>query len=263
MRTTKNPTNLLREFFEKSLLIKLSTKTIDHSWGENLKNHISNHAFTDPFNVDEQTDPVQVQHFNELMNTTADTIKWRKVKTTGNQLYIIPENKDEIIPDAVSQLYLQLSILVFENLIVLLKSLLFNCKSWNSFNVINDFYIEFKSELKDLDKKNISYKYPTILLLHNLRLFRNYITHANSSLLSLDKEFSKYNDCVEENKKGYECLKDLGHLSKNIFCYKFSKDNSKIFLDKTAFEDLTDLYSQIAYVTYLCFCEKHNHLVEI
>src|SRR5690606_9889730 len=110
----KNPTKLLRDFFDKSLLIKLSTKIIDHTWGENLKTHISNHAFTDPFNVDD----------NELMNIKGDTIKWRRIKTSGNQLYIKPENKDDFIPDALSQLYLQLSIPVFENLIVLLEKFL-------------------------------------------------------------------------------------------------------------------------------------------
>src|SRR5690606_1463061 len=156
----KNPTKLLRDFFDKSLLIKLSTKIIDHTWGENLKTHISNHAFTDPFNVDEQTDPEQVQYF----------IKWRRVKTSGNQLYIKPENKDDFIPDAISQLYLQLSIPVFENLIVLLEKFLPQKARWSSFKVINDFYIEFRSELKDIDERNLSYKYPTILLLHNLRL---------------------------------------------------------------------------------------------
>jgi len=259
----KNPTKLLRDFFDKSLLIKLSTKTIDHTWGENLQTHISNHAFTDPFNVDEQTDPEQVQYFNELINIKGDTIKWRRVKTSGNQLYIKPENKDDFIPDAISQLYLQLSIPVFENLIVLLKGLLLNCTRWNSFSVINDFYAEFKSELKDLDHKNVSYKYPTILLLQNLRLFRNCITHANGSVSNLEKEFVKYNECVDENKKGYEDMKELGHLSKTMFCYKFSKDNSKIFLDKKAFEDLSDLYSQIAYVAYRCYCKKHGHTVEI
>jgi hypothetical protein len=83
----KNSTKLLRYFFDKSLLIKLSTNTIDPTWGEKLQTHISNHAFTDPFNVDEQTDPEQVQYFNELMNIKGDTIKWRQVKTSGNQLY--------------------------------------------------------------------------------------------------------------------------------------------------------------------------------
>lgn len=259
----KNPTKLLRDFFDKSLLIKLSTKTIDHTWGENLQTHISNHVFTDPFNVYEQTDPQQVHHFNDLMNTTGDTIKWRQVKASGNQLYIQPDNKEEFIPDALSQLYLQLSIPVYENLIVLLKSLLLNCESWISFEIINDFYLEFKTELKELDEKNGTYQYPTILLLHNLRLFRNCITHANSKVSDLETEFAKYNKCVDESKKGYKDLKDLGHLSKNIFCYQFSKDKSKIFLDRKAFESLSDLYAQIAYVAYRCYCKKHGHTVEI
>ncbi|WP_164112243.1 MULTISPECIES: hypothetical protein [Sphingobacterium] len=252
----KNPTELLRDFFDKSLLIKLSTEPIDHSWGENLKNHISNHAFTDPFNVDEQTDPEQVQHFNRLMKTEGDTIKWRKLIPSGNQLYIKPENKEELIPDAVSQLYLQLSIPIFENFIVLLENFLPKKVRRNSFEIINDFYLEFKFELKELDDKKVSYKYPTILLLHNLRLFRNSITHSDSKVSDLEKEFIKYNECVDKKKKGYE---DLDHLSKIIFCYRFSKDGSKIFLDKEAFENLSDLYSQLAYIGYLCFCKKNNH----
>ena len=258
----KNPTELLRDFFDKSLLIKLSTEPIDHSWGENLKNHISNHTFTDPFNVVEQTDPEQVQYFNGLMKTEGDTIKWRKLIPSGNQLYIKPENKEELIPDAVSQLYLQLSIPIFENFIVLLEKLLPEKDRRNSFEIINDFYLEFKSDLNDLDDKKLSHKYPTILLLHNLRLFRNCITHADSKVSYLEKEFVKYNECVDKSNKGYKDVKDLGHLSKTIFCYKFSKDGSKIFLDKEAFENLSDLYSQLAYIGYLCFCKKNNHKPE-
>lgn len=259
----KNPTDLLKEYFYKSLLIQLSTKGIDYNWGENLKIHISNHVFTDPFEIEKQTDEEQVQYFNQLMGTSWTTIKWRLVKSSGSQLHLNDQNKDEFVPDAISQLYLQLSIPIFENLIVLLKSLLFNCKSWNSFSVINDFYTEFKSELKDLDKRNVSYKYSTILLLHNLRLFRNCITHADSKTSSLGNKFDEHNKKVDENKKGYEALKDLGHLSKTIFCYKFSKDNSRIFLDTNAFKNLVDLHSQIAYVAYMCFCKKHGLTAEI
>lgn len=258
MTPMKNPTDLLKEYFYKSLLIQLSTKAIDYNWGEDLKTHISNHVFTDPFEIEEQTDEEQVQHFNQLMGTSWTTIKWRIVKSSGSQLHINDQNKDKFVPDAISQLYLQLSIPIFENLIVLLKSLLFNCKSWNSFDVIGDFYTEFKSELEDSDKKNVSYKYSTILLLHNLRLFRNCITHADGEVSYLEQKFDKYNECVDQNKKGYEDLKDLGHLSKNLFCYKFSKDNTKIFLDTNAFKNLIDLYSQIAYVAYMCFCEKRG-----
>lgn len=263
MKTIKNPTDLLNEFFNKLLIIKFSIKPIDHKWVENLSVHISNHVFIDPFNIAEQTDQKQVQHFNQLMGTNETTTKWRMYKSSGNQLHINDQNKDKFIPDAISQIYLQLSIPVFENLIVLLKNLLFNCTSWDSFNVINDFYAEFKSELKDLDEKNVSYQYQTILLLQNLRLFRNCITHANGSVSTLDEKFTKYNQSVLENKKGYESLKDLGLLSKTGFEYMFSQDNSKIFLDKKAFENLLDLYCQIAYVAYLSFCKKHGYKVEL
>src|SRR5690606_37694305 len=104
-----------------------------------------------------------------------------------------------------------------------------------------------------------SYKYPTVLLLHNLRLFRNCITHSDCEVSNIENEFDEYNKNFNKNK----ILKELGPLSKNMFCYKFSKDNSKIFLDKKAFEDLSDLYSQIAYVAYCCYCKKHGHTVEI
>jgi len=257
--TMKNPTGLLKEYFYKTLLIQLSTKTINQKWGENLKLHGSNHVFSDPFEVDEQTDEDQ----DQLIGTNWATIKWRMLKSSGIQLHINDQNKDEFIPDAISQLYLQLSIPIFENFIVLLERLLPKKDRSSSFKVINDFYVEFKSELKELDDKNVSYKYPTILLLQNLRLFRNCIIHANGSVSSLEKDFAKYNECIDENKTGYEALKDLGPLSKTIFRYKFSKDNSKIFLDKNAFENLSDLYSQVAYVAYMCFCKKHNLAAEI
>lgn len=228
MAITINPADLLKDFFYKTLLIRLSTRTVDQKWGDNLKTHISNHVFTDPFKIDEQTDPEKVMIFNQLMGTNWTTIKWRNVKSSGCQLYIDQQNRDEFIPEANSQLYLQLSIPVFENLIILLKNFVLNCTSRRSIGIINDFYTEFKTELNHFDVKNVSYNYPTVLLLHNLRLFRNCIIHSNSSVSQLEKGFDNYNKSLESN-KDYEDLKDLGSLSKNIFCYKFSKDNSKIF----------------------------------
>jgi len=263
MTVMKNPTDSLKEYFYKSLLIKLSTQTIDHKWGENLKVHISNHVFTDPFQIAEQTDEKQVQHFNKLMNTNWTIIKWRMVKSSDSQLHINEENRDEFVSDAFSQLYLQLSVPLFENLIGLLNYFIDDEKDRQSFGTINKFYELFGEEIRGLDKQNVSYQYPTILLLHNLRLFRNCITHAEGKVSDLEKKFDEYNRNINENKNGYQILKDLEHLSKIIFCYKFSRDNSKIFLDKKAFENLSDLYSQIAYVAYRCFCGKHNLTAEI
>lgn len=263
MTAMKNPTDLLKGYYYKSLLIQLSTKTIDDNWGEELSISITNHVFTDPFQIAEQTDKIQVKHFNQLMNTDLPTIQWRMVKSPQSQLYIDKENKDEFISSALSQLYLQLSIPLFENLIALIKSLLDNCTSWKSFNIINNLYAEFNPELKDLDKQNVSYQYSTILLLHSLRLFRNCITHSDGEVSDLEKTFDEYNKNIDENRNGYKILKDLGHLSKIKFCYRFSKEGTKIYLDKKAFEDLTDLYSQIAYVAYRCFCKKHRLTAEI
>src|SRR5690606_33934701 len=128
--------------------------------------------------IAEQTDEKQVQHFNKLMNTNWTIIKWRMVKSSDSQLHINEENRDEFVSDAFSQLYLQLSVPLFENLIGLLNYFIDDEKDRQSFGTINKFYELFGEEIRGLDKQNVSYQYPTILLLHNLRLFRNCITHA-------------------------------------------------------------------------------------
>jgi len=262
---TINPTELLKDYFYKSLLIQLSTKAIDNNWGEELSASITNHAFTDPFNVEEQTDRDEVQRFNKLMDTNWSTIKWRMVKSSKSQLYINEENKDEFVLDAISQLYLQLSVPLFENLIELLNLFINddNGKRYRSFLAINKFYEIFGKEIKELDEKNITYQYPTILLLHNLCHFRNCVTHGNSQVSWLENEFNTFNEKMNKGEGDYRSIKALGPLAKVIFCYKFSKNGLKMFLDKTAFKDLTDLYSQIAYVAYRCFCKKNNHPIYI
>jgi len=262
MSITENPTELLKLFFYKALLIQQSTKMIDENWGENIFRSISNFIFTDPLNIDVQTDKDQVEFFNKLLGTSQDTIKWRKIKYSQCSLDITDENKKEIIPEVLSQVYCLLSISLFENLVTLLKKLCSIKKKETSFEIINVFYDKFKDELSVIDKKKID-KSTTILTIHNLRLFRNCITHANPTIAQVEKDFDKYNLMIKEGNKDYRKIQDLGELGKELLFYSVDPISKKIFLNSKSFNDLLDFYSQTAYIAYLCYCKKFGHKIEI
>ena len=239
---------------------------IDENWGDNISRSISNFIFTDPLCVDIQTDKDQVDGINKLLGTAHDTIMWKKVKYSQCSLDITEENKKEIIPDILSQIYCLLSVSLFENLIILLKKL---CpfknepikKEPSSFQIINRFYADFKDELSVIDQQKVD-KTITILIIHNLRMFRNCITHTNPSMEEVEKKFDEYNSNLK-NVKEYKQLQDLGEIRKELFYYSFDPKRKKIFLSPKSFNDLLDFYSQIAYIAYLCYCRKFNHKIEI
>lgn len=262
MNLTVSPTELLKEYFFKALLIQHSTKMIDENWGENISRSISNFIFTDPLNVSVQTDKDQVAFFNNLMGTSQDTIRWRNAKYSQCSLDITEKNKEEIIPDVLSQIYCLLSVSLFENLVTLLKNLCSIEKNETSFHIINEFYDKFKNELRVIDQKKVD-KMTTILTLHNLRIFRNCITHANPSMAEVEKELDKYNSKLKEGNKAYSKIQDLGELQRELLYYSFDPIRKRIFLSPKSFKDLLDFYSQIAYIAYLCYCYKFKHKVEI
>ena len=59
MNLTVSPTELLKEYFFKALLIQHSTKMIDENWGENIS-EVFQFYISDPLNVSVQTDKDQV-----------------------------------------------------------------------------------------------------------------------------------------------------------------------------------------------------------
>lgn len=262
MNIIKNPTKLLKEYFFKALLIQQSTKMINENWGENISRSISNFIFTDPLNIAVQTDKNQIAFFNKLLGTSEDTIRWEMKKNTQCLLDITEKNKGEIIPDILSQIYCPLSVSLFENLIKLLKELC-SLETGTSFEIINKFYDTFKNELKAADQKKIGNKTPTILIMHNLRIFRNCITHANPSIEEVEKKFNDYNSNLIERKEGYSKIQDLGRIQTELFYYSFDLNQKRIFLSSESFNKLLDLYSQLAYIAYLCYCKKFEHKIEI
>lgn len=259
-----NPTELLKEYFFKALLIQQSTRMINENWGENISRSISHFTFTDPLNVAVQTDNDQVSFFNKIFGTSHDTIAWSMKKDPQCSLDITEKNKREIIPDILSQVYCLLSVSLFENIMTLLKKLCsFEEKNESSFNIINDFYDKFKDELEVIDQNKVNNKTTTILTIHNLRLFRNCITHSNPSMEEVEKKFKDYNRKIKEQNSSYSKIQDLGELKKELLYYSFSPQKKEIFLSAESFNGLLDFYSQIAYIVYLCYCKKFDHKVEI
>ncbi|MDB5128338.1 MAG: hypothetical protein JWQ85_2570 [Mucilaginibacter sp.] len=235
---------------------------IDENWGENILRSISNFIFTDPFNVAVQTDQDQVAFFNTLLGTSQDTIRWNIKKNSQCSLDITEQNKAEIIPDVLSQVYCLLSISLFENLVTLLKKLCSLEKKSTSFQIINEFYDYFKNELTQFDQKKID-KTNTILTIHNLRIFRNCITHASPTKREIEKEFDQYNLRIREGNQAYSKIQDLGQLPRQLLYYNFDPNQNRIFLSPKAFKKLLDFYSQLAYIAYLCYCDKFKHEIEI
>lgn len=193
--------------------------------------------------------------FNKLFGTNDTQIKWSENKSSGCRIIIDENNRDSISKDFLSNIYCQLSVPIFEHFCILLKDFL-KTSSSKSINIINEFDVEFRAELIKVDEiKQI--KTPTIQILHNLRLFRNCITHSGGDFKQLDESFDEFNRQIEKNTK-YEHLKFYGILEKEIFHYSIDEKDSKIHLDNSSFLELLDLYSQLAFLAYLCYCNKHQ-----
>lgn len=256
MKSVIDPAKHLKNYFLKSLLIDTSLQSVDANFGDNISRRITNHILLDPFNVDIQDEEDQVEVFNEIMGTNFKTIKWSKRIPTNVKLDINESNKEELISNAISQIYLNSSVMLFENVIDLIK-ILCESKANNSIGVINDFYNKFKCELNQLDQKNIHKKWNTVVFLHLLRIFRNCIIHSGSLLSEIEKKIKEYNNKLETDRK-YKILESLGHMPKLLIDYELSPSYDKITLTKAGFKKLSETYSQIAYIAYSCYCNRNK-----
>lgn len=250
-----NATQSLNEFFLKVLTIQKSAQSINDNWLDSTKLSYSPHIFTDPFNVDIQSEKEQVDFFNKLLGRSDTEIKWAKKGSSGRQIVIDETNKTKLSIEFLSSIYCQLSVPVFEHICVFLKTLL-GTNSSKSINIINEFDIEFQEQLVAIDNKKLL-KTPTILILHNLRLFRNCITHNGGLVQALENDFIEFNKQIKEGKK-FKNLQFYGALQKENFCYSINYEIGYIQLKGSSFIKLLDLYSQIAYMAYLCYCRKNN-----
>lgn len=250
------PTKLLNDFFLKILSLQKATKAIDISFLDNVKLSVTRHVFTDPFRQTTDTDKESVDHFNELLNTSFTQINWAHKIASDALIQITEENKSKMSKWYLSKIYCQLSVTIFDDICSLLKGYLTNSKAKYLLTVVNDFDRQFRDELVKIDLEKII-KTPTILILHNLRMFRNSITHSAGSVEALGKELQTYNDNLDSNKSDYLDLKFYGPLKKETFGYIIPNNNNDyVFLDHASFLKLLDLYSQLGYVAYLCYCRK-------
>ncbi|RKF37665.1 hypothetical protein BCY89_27695 [Sphingobacterium siyangense] len=250
-----NHLDSLKQFFLKVLTVQKSLQSINHSWLENIKTSVVNHIFPDPINFDIQDDKKQVDYFNQLLGTDDSAIKWTINKSSKCRIVIDENNRESISAEFLSNIYCQLSVPVFEHICVLLKELS-ESQSGKSIHIINKFDIEFRDQLIEIDnKKNLNT--PTIQIFHNLRLFRNCITHSGCDINELENSFNMFNDQIENN-KNYKRLKFYGALKKESYHYSINEKAGKIQLNNSSFLKLLDLYSQLAYIVYLCYCNKNN-----
>lgn len=245
----------LKEFFLKILTVQKSIQSINDNWLANTKISVVNHIFTDPINIDIQDDKEQVDFFNKLFGTNDKEIKWSENKTSGCRIIIDENNRDSISKDFLSNIYSQLSVPIFEHLCILLKELL-QTSSSKSINIINEFDVEFRAELIKVDETK-QIKTPTIQILHNLRLFRNCITHSGGSLKELEISLLAFNRQIENDRK-FENLKFYGPIKKETFHYIANEKVGLIQLNNSSFAKLLDHYSQLAYLAYMCYCTKYN-----
>src|SRR5690606_37283563 len=141
----------------------------------NVTRRISRHTFNDPFNCEIQSDPEQVEHFNKLLGTSDSSIKWSIPIDTGLEIDLNLVNKEDIVSEMASNIYLLLSAQLFDNLMELIKGYLASNKR-EALQILKEFYDNFKNEISLLDFRRVNYTdEPTILIMQNLRLFRNRI----------------------------------------------------------------------------------------
>jgi hypothetical protein len=250
-----NPLIPLKDFFLKILTVQKSVQSINDNWLANTKITVANHIFTDPINIDIQDDKEQVDFFNKLFGTNDTEIKWSENKSSGCRIIIDENNRDSISKDFLSNIYCQLSVPIFEHFCILLKEFL-KTSSSKSINIINEFDVEFRAELIKVDEIKLI-KTPTIQILHNLRLFRNCITHNGGSIHELETSLLAFNKQIENDRK-FENLKFYGPIKKETFHYIANEKIGFIRLDNVSFIKLLDHYSQLAYLAYICYCKKYN-----
>ncbi|MEH6306938.1 hypothetical protein RYH73_14895 [Olivibacter sp. CPCC 100613] len=238
MKSENIETSAIKEFFFKTVLIAQSVKAINDNWAKDIIRSIHRHIFTDPINVELQTDEQQVEYFNKLFGTSSKSIQWVKKIDSTSIVDITADNKEEIAIEVASKIYSLLSVAIFENLIEFLK-VLNKKQNGTSEAVIKLFGETFKQEIENIDSlKQI--KTPMITIMNNLRLCRNVVTHNSFKLSALESKFKK---------EGIEL---------ELFCFKPNTSVDVITLDRQSFIRLVDLYSQLAYLAYLCFCDKNK-----
>lgn len=237
--------NYLNEFYLKTLLINGSVSSVNESWGKDILLKMEQHVFTDPFNVDIVEDEVKVASYNKLFGSNQESYRWRKIIDSGQSIIINLENKQEVLNGFITQNYLMSSISLFESLMILFKKLLqlafgkdvYKGKSAKS--LIKVFAEKFREQINIIEKRTVK-NIALISTVHNLRLFRNCIVHHNSELKEIEEEFIKDKEALM--------------LKRNLFFYKVN--DGKLDLNPKSFKQLSDLYSQLAYIVYLCYKNK-------
>lgn len=249
-----NQIELLETFFLKVLTVKKSAKAMNNSFLQDVERSFETLVLADPLKQDLQTDKEKIDAFNILIGTNrVKKVAWPTIINTGVSINIDIDNKDETSKNILSNIYCQLSVVVFEALSSLLNELA-ESNSNNSEQIINCFYEKFREELDGIDMEKINSEIPTILMIHNLRLFRNCIVHCNRDVSSLETKFKNFN----KSKKNSEILDSLGPLRKYLVGYEFSHDAKTIYLNNESFSKLLDTYTQLGYLAYLGYCRKND-----
>lgn len=257
--TPIHPEEKLKDFFLKNELIKMSIKSIQDDYANSVKRIISHHSFNHPLKCDIQSDPEQVAITNKIFGTNKEFHSWTIPLDPNVTVDIDENNKREIISNMISKIYLLLSIQLFENTIDLIKEYVSNGKKLKtSLHCLAAFHEEFASQLESLNKEKVNYKSEsTILILQNLRIFRNRITHGQSTSEDLIDEIIKYNENIKNLElKDYSPFRHLGELSRSLYFYKFVEE--ELFLDRNGLLGLVNLYSQLGYLCYCAYCKKNG-----
>jgi len=269
----REDTRLVKIFLDKSLIIKTQIGFINENiekTKESLKINVRQSSIIDPFDVISNTD-IHNSNFN---------ISFPKHIVTTNLISYKHNRKDDLYTAIESEMFCNLSIVLFDNLIGYLNYVIKLCNKFN--------YNDIDIALEDYQSKILSDKMEDIFC-HTI-FMKKKIGHLQDKLMPnecfgiIDKlfksEFRLFNQTMKKNLSGINCVDFFMKMEKfreyivyhnsvlpkslqediQFYSYKNIEDSDSIrlSLDRNGIENLIEIYNQSIYIVYKALITKYK-----
>lgn len=267
----REDTKLVQIFLDKSLVLKTQIGFINDNiekTKERLKMHVRQASIVDPFDVISNVD----------INNESFNISFPKHIITSNLLNFDNNSKNALYDKIESEMYCNLSIVLFDNLIGYLNYIIKLCNNINYNDIDNAIYAYQKQILNDKTED---------IFCHTI-FMKKKIGHLEDKLMpnecfgiikSLFKEeFESFESLIKKNIAGTDCITFFNTMEKyrefivyhnavipekykkKISFYSYIKDgnNLKLTLNHNEIENLIEIYNQTIYIIYKALITKYN-----
>jgi hypothetical protein len=269
----REDTKLVKIFLDKSLIAKTQVGFISdniENTKDSLKIHLRQSSIVDPFDVISYKD-IHNQDFN---------ISFPKHIVTTNLFMDSNKKKNDIYSEVESEMYCNLSIVLFDNMVGFLNYIIKFCNKLSYEDI--DFAIHtYQNEIL-IDKKED-------IFCHTI-FTKKKISHAEDKLMPnecfgiiknlFEIEFILFEELIKKNLARTNCIKFFNKMEKyreiiiyhngiipnkykdsiTYFSYKEIEGTNdlKLTLNKNEIENLIQIYNQMIYLVYKALITKYN-----